>query len=302
MNYLLITSAYNEQDTIELVINSVAKQTILPVYWIIVNDGSTDKTEYIISNYVKKYNWIRLLNKKNDKIGIPGQHAMINFYYALNGFKTEMEFNFIGHLDADIILDREDYYEFLLKKMINDESLGIASGITYYMNDKNEKTLIKSQIWHTVGGLKFYRKECFEKISPIPADIGWDGIDEYKAMYQGWKTLKFYELEANHLGKSRDLIRNASTKQYYYYGKSAYRRGRTFLYLLLKIWQILKKKTMKVVFLYVKGYFVALINRESKLHSKEEIEFVRDFDRKRIMKMCKSHLFYSIFSSKVRYL
>ena len=65
--YIIITSAYNEEQHIEQTIKSVIKQTILPAEWIIVNDGSTDKTESIIKDYANKYKFIRLLNKKNGK-------------------------------------------------------------------------------------------------------------------------------------------------------------------------------------------------------------------------------------------
>ena len=44
ISYVLITPARNEETFIETTIQSVIKQTILPVKWVIVNDGSTDAT------------------------------------------------------------------------------------------------------------------------------------------------------------------------------------------------------------------------------------------------------------------
>ena len=42
MPYILITPARNEERFIEKTIQSMIKQTDLPVRWVIVNDGSTD--------------------------------------------------------------------------------------------------------------------------------------------------------------------------------------------------------------------------------------------------------------------
>ena len=51
--YVLITPAYNEGEFIKDTIESVVTQTILPLKWIIVDDGSTDATSKIIKEYEK---------------------------------------------------------------------------------------------------------------------------------------------------------------------------------------------------------------------------------------------------------
>ena len=43
LSYVLITPARNEEQFIEKTIQSMIQQTVLPIKWIIVNDGSTDK-------------------------------------------------------------------------------------------------------------------------------------------------------------------------------------------------------------------------------------------------------------------
>jgi poly-beta-1,6-N-acetyl-D-glucosamine synthase len=40
-SYVLITPARNEAESIELTIKSVVTQSVRPIKWIIVNDGST---------------------------------------------------------------------------------------------------------------------------------------------------------------------------------------------------------------------------------------------------------------------
>ena len=60
-SYVLITPARNEEKYIERTIKSVISQTILPMRWVIVNDGSTDRTDEIINKYLVQNKWIKLL-------------------------------------------------------------------------------------------------------------------------------------------------------------------------------------------------------------------------------------------------
>ena len=65
MGYVLITSARNEEKFIERTIRSVVAQTSLPERWVIVDDGSTDRTAEIIESYLENYPWIELLRRPN---------------------------------------------------------------------------------------------------------------------------------------------------------------------------------------------------------------------------------------------
>src|SRR5215469_14148215 len=67
LEYLLITPAKNEEAFIELTIRSVIAQTLRPVRWLVVSDGSTDRTEEIVCQYAKEYDWIELLRLASSK-------------------------------------------------------------------------------------------------------------------------------------------------------------------------------------------------------------------------------------------
>ena len=60
-NYVLITPARNEAAFIELTIKSVLAQTLRPIKWIIVSDGSTDGTDDIVNRYLDQNPWIELV-------------------------------------------------------------------------------------------------------------------------------------------------------------------------------------------------------------------------------------------------
>jgi cellulose synthase/poly-beta-1,6-N-acetylglucosamine synthase-like glycosyltransferase len=56
--YVLITPAYNEAALITQTIESVAAQTIMPLKWVIVDDGSTDGTADTIHRYAARFRFM----------------------------------------------------------------------------------------------------------------------------------------------------------------------------------------------------------------------------------------------------
>ncbi len=61
--YALITPARNEARFIELTLKSVVAQTVRPVKWVIVSDGSTDGTDEIVGKYAAANPWIKLVRQ-----------------------------------------------------------------------------------------------------------------------------------------------------------------------------------------------------------------------------------------------
>jgi biofilm PGA synthesis N-glycosyltransferase PgaC len=121
--YVLITPARNEAAFIEQTIQSVIHQKIPPSKWIIVSDGSTDRTDDIVSKYASLYPWIRLYRmppRLERHFG--GKALAFNTGYDQ---LRDMAFDIIGNLDADIAFD-EDYFLFLMNPFAQDPSLGVA--------------------------------------------------------------------------------------------------------------------------------------------------------------------------------
>ena len=63
VKYVLISPARNEAAFIHKTLDSVVAQTHLPERWVIVDDGSTDRTGAIVEEFVKKYPWIELVRR-----------------------------------------------------------------------------------------------------------------------------------------------------------------------------------------------------------------------------------------------
>src|SRR5881397_3520186 len=109
--YVLITPARNEAQFIELTIKSVIAQTVLPLKWVIVNDGSTDGTDEIVKKYAASLPWIELVRMpERRERHFAGKVHAFNAGYAK---VRDLDYGVIGNLDGDVSFD-EDYFEFLL--------------------------------------------------------------------------------------------------------------------------------------------------------------------------------------------
>jgi len=99
LTYVLITAARNEELYIENTIRSVISQTNRPEKWVIVSDGSTDRTDDIVKRYLPEHGWIEFIR-------LPGQRER-NFESKVLSFNAGYErvknlrFDLIGCLDAD---------------------------------------------------------------------------------------------------------------------------------------------------------------------------------------------------------
>lgn len=280
MNYIIITVAFNEEEFIERTIKSVLKQTVLAKEWIIIDDGSTDKTAEIVSDYLVDYEWIKLFSFSKESTEF-GEHVHANFYKGFERISFN-DWQVIVKLDADLDIDRNDFFEFQLNKFKMYPLLGICSGITY-SEQLGIKVFTKGRYyWRTGGAMKVYRRECFEQIGGIKPIYGWDGLDEYLAMYHGWKTRTFFELPVNHLGKKRALSREKEIQLAKAQGKSLYLRGFPIEFVLLKGLFHLKTSFFHSYCFFV-GYFQSKFGKVSQIVSKSEKKYFRRIQYKRII-------------------
>src|ERR1700720_1445066 len=113
MKYVLITAARNEEAFIRKTLDSMVAQTLLPEQWVIIDDGSTDRTAEIVEPYTKRHPWIEL-------VGRPRREDR-NFASKARAVNAGLErvqslgFEIVGNLDADVSFE-PNYMEFLMQK------------------------------------------------------------------------------------------------------------------------------------------------------------------------------------------
>src|SRR3984893_10560977 len=118
--YVLITPARNEAQFIEGTIESVVAQTVRPLKWIIVSDGSTDGTDELVRKYATHFPWIELVRMpERSERHFAGKVYAFNAGYAR---LKDLGYDVIGLVDADISFD-EEYFSFLLGKLVGDPKL-----------------------------------------------------------------------------------------------------------------------------------------------------------------------------------
>lgn len=194
--YVIIATARDERHFIAYTLNSVIAQTIRPLEYIIVNDGSKDKTGDVINQYSNLYPWIRRIDLPDRGHYQYGGGIIEAFYAGLKQINSKT-YKAIVKLDCDLSFD-EHYFENLLKELSKNPRLGIVSGQTYYLNKDKKLIWEDAPLHHTVGPSKVYRRECFEDINgPIRA-LGWDHVDEVTARMKGWETKSYPDYKLLH--------------------------------------------------------------------------------------------------------
>jgi poly-beta-1,6-N-acetyl-D-glucosamine synthase len=220
--YVLITPARNEEAFIEKTIVSVINQTVLPVKWVIVDDGSTDKTPEIISRYLPQHPWIELVQmpQRRDRSFAAKVHSFNAGYERVKG----LQYDLIGNLDADISFEK-DFFAFLVGRFGEDPELGVAGTVFTEEGYSSEKDSFEGQN-HVAGQCQLFRRECFEEIGGyIPHRAG--GIDwmaVISARMKGWKTKSFREksfFHHRHLGTAERTVVAAM----FFYGAKDYYLG-----------------------------------------------------------------------------
>lgn len=283
-NYVVVSPVRNEEEYIEKTIKAVIEQTILPLEWVLVNDGSTDHTAEIIESYQKKYPWITRVDLSDRGYYLPGE-GIINAFYAGFDKLKEKNWSFVVKLDCDLSF-QNDYFEILINKFEHNPKLGIASGCIYnVIHDKLIKE--KSQEDHPFGASKIYRKECFESIGGIKRIPGWDLADLLSAQMNNWETRCYFDLVVEHykIGGSR---RSGFTKGKFLQGRFQYRFGYTFFYTLLKsIYHLTSRPFIISGVGLISGYIYAALRKEKRYYDPDMIVFLRKRQKKFLMQKFK---------------
>ena len=244
LSYVLVTPARNEADYIEKTLESVVSQTVLPLRWVIVSDGSTDATDAIVEKYMPGRPWLELVK-------LPPR-AERNFAAKVNAFRIGQErvkdlpYDVIGNVDGDVSFP-PDYFEFLLAKFEAMPELGVA-GTHYVEGDFHSFTDSYINVHHVNGQIQLFRRHCFDEIGgyqPIKGG-GIDWVAVTTARMKGWLTYSFSERVFQHhrmMGTAGGNVLQAR----FHYGKKDYFLGGH------PLWQVARSSFQVVKPPYVVG-------------------------------------------------
>lgn len=182
----LISPVRDEENFIGAMIESIIAQTVRPERWIIVDDGSCDRTPQIVAGYANKFAFIQLVALPQRKERAAGGEGAIPC--ALSKIDLD-SIDYLARFDADLVFP-PDYFERILEQFSRDEKLGIAGGMLF-IEQNGSRTLENDPDFHVRGALKMYRRQCFVDIGGLTSQFGWDTIDEVMAWTKGWTSHSF---------------------------------------------------------------------------------------------------------------
>jgi len=278
--YVLITPARNEAQFIELTLKSVIAQTVRPLKWVIVSDGSTDGTDGIVMRYAAGHPWIELVRMPERKERhFAGKVLAFNAGYAR---MQDLPYQAIGSVDGDASFDAE-YFSFLLQKLAEDPKLGLA-GTAFRETSKEDYDYRFVSIEHVTGICQLFRRECFEDIGGyVPAKGGGiDRIANIAARMKGWKTRTFTEKVYFHhrqMGTAQQSPLMAKFKD----GAKDYAVGSHAVWELFRsVYQMSKRPFVVGGVVLLSGYVWSAIRRVPRPVSRELVEFHRHEQMRRL--------------------
>lgn len=277
-SYVIISPVRNEEKYIEETIKSILSQSKKPVEWVIVNDGSTDRTREIVSAYAGLHVWIKLVDKPDRGFTQVGKGVIETFYYGFNSIKNA-DYDYVVKLDCDIKIE-DGYFENLLERFRQNTHIGISGG-TSYVERAGKWHEEKMPLFHPWAGARIYRRKCFEEIGGLVTALGWDTIDLLRAQMKGWKTIRYPDLKIKHL-------RMMSSRKGLWEGKV--RLGRNFyitgyhpVFLIARsVYRLVEPPYFIETFGALYGYLQALLKKEKLVVSEEEKAFLRKQQLRRL--------------------
>jgi biofilm PGA synthesis N-glycosyltransferase PgaC len=224
--YALVTPARDEAANLPRLAECLARQTVQPQAWVIVDNGSSDETVQVARSLVAEHEWINVL-------AVPGTSARERGAPIVRAFQAGIDAlgqipDIVVNVDADVSFEPE-YFERLLERFEADPGLGIASGSAYELQGGawRQRHVTGSTVW---GASRAYRWECLQDILPLEERMAWDGLDEFKANARGWRTEAFEDIPFRH--HRREGERDGSS------WRAGLNRGRAAHYLGYRFWYL----------------------------------------------------------------
>lgn len=282
MDYVLISAVRNEANYIGNTIQSVIHQSALPKAWIIVSDGSTDRTDEIVLQYAAQNDFISLVRKEANLNGQVDFSSKVRAIILGHENLAETKYDFIGILDGDVTFDSY-YYENVLRQFAQNSKLGIAGGIILDQYSDHQIRRSPANANYVSGCIQLFRRQCYEDVGglhPIK-EGGEDTIATIIAQMKGWKVEAFEELKVLHHKHSNTM--RGRLKGTFREGRMFYAVGSHPAFEILKgIQRVNHKPILLDSLARLLGYFLSFLQGQQRSVSPEFIRFLRQQQRAKL--------------------
>lgn len=255
----IVSPVRDEETTIRRTLDCLQAQTVRPALWVIVDDGSKDRTPSILEKAARECSWIRWVAREDRGHRAVGKGVVEAFYTGLQAI--DVPYDYIGKLDGDVVLS-PTYIERIMERFHADPKLAAASGKIFQRRGEHlvEEFMIDGMV---AGAFKIYRRAVFEEIGGFVPEVMWDGIAFHRTRMAGYRTASFPDPELRieelrPLGTSEGSVYRGRLR----HGRGQWFMGSTLLYVVASgIFRMRERPYVIGGLLIIAGYIAAALSR-----------------------------------------
>ena len=272
----VVLNARNEEKTITKALECVLNQDLLPYRIIVVNDGSTDKTEELAS----KFDLVEVINRPiRDESYLARKELAETVNVGLRRLHNDQTCEFVWLMGSDVLYPK-DYLSKLINRMRKNTKIAISSGIVvneFSIEPRGPGRVVKCDFWKKIGFV-------------YPVNYGWEGYLVWKAQSMGFEAVGYPDIVSTTQRKTGSRF---DPKRYYYYGLALKALGYTFLYTIMKT-LLFSKRNPRGVYHILRGYF----SNYNELYENELREYVKKTQHRNMFKLEYVKRFFNMLKSK----
>jgi glycosyltransferase involved in cell wall biosynthesis len=281
----VIVPFLNEEHYLGELLQSIGEQTRAPDRLLLVDDGSGDGGPRLAAAFAERHPYAQLVRRPPRP---PERDRMVRAHEwrAFEWGVTQLgeDYDVVGKLDADLRLSR-DFLAEIERRFEVDSSLGMAGAFLSSAMADGVFVRHRCPPEHVEGATSFYRRRCLTEISPIPAILGWDTIDEARARMRGWRTASFAIPSGDPVHLRRTGSHDGVLRGYRRAGLAAFVYGAHPLHVLLAGVNRMRDPPLLLCGLnYMAGWMLAALSRAPRAEF-ELRRFVRREHRRRVRRL-----------------
>lgn len=274
---LAITPARDEERFLPELIASMAAQEFRPARWVIVDDGSVDRTGALAGAAACQHHWISVVHLPRTGPRAEGGESVTAEILCREKWR---DYDFLLRLDADLSFD-SDMLSRLAAQFEQDPQLGIGGPLLLEPGRSGWQPITQPR-FHTRGAAKMYSRACLLAIGLPDGGVGWDTLDEVRAMVAGFRTRHFLDIQARHHRPQGSAGGNWGARRAA--GVAAYRIGYSPLFMIARATRLACKPSGPVGALaLLAGFLDGYRRRSPRPVSQEMLAFVRRQQLRRLI-------------------
>jgi poly-beta-1,6-N-acetyl-D-glucosamine synthase len=262
LRLLVIVPFRDEAEHLPSLLASIAAQRRPPDELLLIDDGSTDGSAECAARFAAEHRYARFERRPArgpQRNRLADAQELRTFVWGLE--RAGIQWDVTAKVDADVCLSASLFAE-AERRFLADPRLGMTGAYLSQVGPDGTLRRQRCPADHVEGPTRFYRRACLEQISPIPAILGWDTIDETRARMRGWRTRAIELPTGDPVHLRRMGSREGVLRGYRRAGRAAYSYGSDPVYLLAAAAVRLRDRPVVACgAAYLAGYCAAAVTR-----------------------------------------